>query len=65
VRVIIAGGGTGGLATALAECCLASGLGAEVVLVHVIAPGADYTDPARFVAEVRQQTVVDVFPEGI
>jgi nucleotide-binding universal stress UspA family protein len=32
---------------------LAQGLNAEVVLVHVIAPGADYADPARFVAEVR------------
>jgi nucleotide-binding universal stress UspA family protein len=32
---------------------LARPLGAEVVLVHVIAPGAQYTDPARFVAEVR------------
>ena len=32
---------------------LAQGLHAEVVLVHVIAPGADYTDPARFIAEVR------------
>jgi len=32
---------------------LARGIGAEVVLVHVIAPGADYADPARFVAEVR------------
>ncbi len=32
---------------------LAKSLGAEVVLVHVIAPGADYADPARFVAEVR------------
>ncbi len=32
---------------------LAHSLGAEVVLVHVIAPGSDYTDPARFIAEVR------------
>lgn len=32
---------------------LARGIGAEVVLVHVIPPGADYVDPARFVAEVR------------
>lgn len=32
---------------------LARGLGAEVVLVHVISPSSDYTDPARFIAEVR------------
>jgi nucleotide-binding universal stress UspA family protein len=32
---------------------LAQALHGEVVLVHVIAPGTDYADPARFVAEVR------------
>jgi nucleotide-binding universal stress UspA family protein len=36
-----------------AAVALARAIGAEVVLVHVIAPGADYTDPARFVSEVR------------
>lgn len=32
---------------------LASSLGAEVVLVHVVAPGPDYVDPARLVPELR------------
>lgn len=38
---------------AAAAVGLARPLGAEVVLVHVIAPGADYNNPTLFVAEVR------------